>query len=204
MRYLRTCDKCQKAREFAIFPTEPLRPIICLEPFEIVTVDYSGPYETCRGYHYCLYIIDNFTGWLVFPTRKADGETTKKALIAYSYRFGYPRVLHSDRGSHFDNETCLEWSRESGIKWVFGGPGVAKSQGQVGRSIKAIVAKVKPYIPKDEVHGSIRSFDLQVNAGGHKRTIVVETGHGLIAHRMLLHWLENLQEEDIVTIAIHH
>jgi hypothetical protein len=137
--YTRTCDKCQKAREFAIFPTEPLRPIICLEPFEIVTVDYSGPYETCRGYHYCLYIIDNFTGWLeVFPTRKADGETTKKALIAYSYRFGYPRVLHSDRGSHFDNETCLDWSEESGIKWVFGGPGVAKSQGKAERSIKDV------------------------------------------------------------------
>jgi hypothetical protein len=149
--YTRTCDKCQKAREFAIFPTEPLRPIICLEPFEIVTVDYSGPYETCRGYHYCLYIIDNFTGWLeVFPTRKADGETTKKALIAYAYRFGYPRVLHSDRGSHFDNETCLEWSKESGIKWVFGGPGVAKSQGKAERSIKDVKGTMRKVMMDEE------------------------------------------------------
>jgi hypothetical protein len=39
---------------------------------------------------------------------------------------------------------------------------------------------------------------------GQKRTIVVEGGHGLIAHRMLLEWLETLQEADIVTIEIHH
>jgi hypothetical protein len=32
----------------------------------------------------------------------------------------------------------LDWSRESGIKWVFGGPGVAKSQGKAERSIKDV------------------------------------------------------------------
>ncbi|KAA8914034.1 hypothetical protein FN846DRAFT_771493 [Sphaerosporella brunnea] len=43
---------------------EPLRPIVCFEPFEIIHVDYSGPYQPSAGNRYCLYIIDAFTGWL--------------------------------------------------------------------------------------------------------------------------------------------
>jgi hypothetical protein len=137
--YTRTCDKCQRAKDFAPIHTEPLRPIVCLEPFEILTVDYSGPHNPSRGCHYCLFLIDNFTGWLeVLPTRKADGITTGKVLRSYCFRYGFPKVIHSDRGPHFSNEVVMDWAENHGVKWVFGAPGVAKSQGKAQRSIKSV------------------------------------------------------------------
>jgi hypothetical protein len=75
--------------------------------------------------------------------RKADGQTTEKALEAYCMRYGYPRVIHSDRGPHFCNEKVLQWSEDNGIKWVFGAPGVAKFQGKAERSIKSCKSTIR-------------------------------------------------------------
>jgi transposase InsO family protein len=69
--------------------------------------------------------------------RKADGETTEKALEAYCMRYGYPRVIHSDGGPHFFNKKVLQWSEDNGIKWVFGASRVGKSQGKAKRSIQS-------------------------------------------------------------------
>ena len=44
--YVRSCDSCQRAQDLTEYPVELLHPIICLEPFEIVHVDYAGPYTT--------------------------------------------------------------------------------------------------------------------------------------------------------------
>jgi hypothetical protein len=50
------------------------------------------------------------------------------ALTEYYYRFGAPKVIHSDRGPYFDNEVANEWENGIGTKRVFGSPGTAKSR----------------------------------------------------------------------------
>jgi transposase InsO family protein len=142
--YVQSCDRCQKARDLAEYPVEPLRPIVCLEPFEIIHVDYSGPYEQSAGKRYCLYIIDAFTGWLeVEACSRATAEMTIRLLEGYCTRFGFPRVIHSDHGPHFDNEECRSWATASGIKWIFGSPGQAKGQGKVERSIRDVKTSIR-------------------------------------------------------------
>jgi hypothetical protein len=76
--WVQTCDACQKAKDLTEFRIEPLRPIACLEPGEILTVDYAGPFNPSGpgGHQYCLFMIDNMTGWLeinstISATRKA-------------------------------------------------------------------------------------------------------------------------------------
>jgi hypothetical protein len=144
--YVRSCDNCQRAQDLAEYPVEPLRPIICLEPFEIVHVDYAGPYtaaSTARK-RFCLFAIDAFTGWLeIYPTTTATGNTTVTSLEAYCKRFGFPQVLHSDRGPHFYNQDCLEWAEKMGVKWVFGSPGQAKGQGKVERAIRSVKTSIR-------------------------------------------------------------
>lgn len=76
---------------------EPLRPIIMLHPFEMVTVDYAGPFKPVGGHVYVLVIIENMTGFLEMATsRTATGSTTIKALNQYFRQYGYSRVIHSD------------------------------------------------------------------------------------------------------------
>jgi hypothetical protein len=43
--WVQTCDACQKAKDLTEFRVEPLRPIVCLELGEILTVDYAGPFN---------------------------------------------------------------------------------------------------------------------------------------------------------------
>jgi hypothetical protein len=143
-RYVQSCDRCQKAKDLAEYPVEPLRPIVCLEPFEIIHVDYSGPYEPSSGKKYCLYMIDAFTGWLeVEACPRATGAMTIRLLEVYCKRVGFPRVIHSDHGPHFDNEECRSWATASGIKWIFGSPGQAKGQGKVERSIRDVKTSIR-------------------------------------------------------------
>jgi len=134
--YVKSCDNCQRAQDLAEYRVQPLSPIICLETFELVHIDYAGPYGPSNGKRHCLYIIDAFTGWLeIVPTAVANGKATIEVLTGFCYRFGYPLILHSDRGAHFNNWECLEWAEKKGIKWVFGAPGQAKGQGKVERAI---------------------------------------------------------------------
>jgi hypothetical protein len=148
--YVKSCDNCQRAQDLAEYRVEPLRPIVCLEPFELVHVDYAGPYEASKGKRHCLYIIDAFTGWLeIVPTAVANGKATIEALREYCYRFGYPQILHSDRGAHFHNQECLEWAGKKGIKWVFGAPGQAKGQGKVERAIRTVKATIRRIATED-------------------------------------------------------
>ena len=137
--YTRNCDICQKCQDLTEFKTEPLRPLVMLEPFELVTVDYSGPHNRDGGNVYCLYIIDNMTGWLeIMATRTATGQTTKRLMQRYCFRYGIPMVVHSDRGPHFFNDEIRQWAVSIGAKWVFGSPGTAKGQGKAERAIRSV------------------------------------------------------------------
>jgi hypothetical protein len=89
-----------------------------------LTVDYAGPFNPSGlgGHQYCLFMIDNMTGWLeINTTTSATGRATCTLLEQNFYGYGAPRVIHSDRDPHFDNEDILEWAAKWGIKWVFRG-----------------------------------------------------------------------------------
>jgi len=92
----------QKSQGLIDFPVEPLRPIIMLERFEKVTLDYADPFEAVQGHSYILVLIENMTGYLDLAIcRMATGDATVKMLKTYCLRYGFPRVTHTDRGPHF-------------------------------------------------------------------------------------------------------
>jgi hypothetical protein len=117
-----------------------------VEPFEIIHLDYAGPYTAAGTARrcFCLFAIDALTGWLeIYPTTTATGNTTITSLEGYCKRFGFPQVLHSDRGPHFYNQHCLEWAEKMGVKWVFGSPRQAKGQGMVKRAIRSVKTSIR-------------------------------------------------------------
>jgi transposase InsO family protein len=119
---------------------------MCLEPFEIIHVDYTGPYTAASAAWklFCLFIIDAFTGWLeVYPTTAATGNATITSLGGYCKRFGFLQILHSDRGPHFYNRDCLAWAQKMGLKRVFGSPGQAKGLGKVERAIRSVKTSIR-------------------------------------------------------------
>ena len=76
---------------------------LVIEPFDVWGFDYMGPFPTSNGYTHILVAIDYVTKWVeAIPTSSADHNTSIKMLKEVIFlRFGVPRYLMTDGGSHF-------------------------------------------------------------------------------------------------------
>jgi transposase InsO family protein len=76
---------------------------LIIEPFDCWGFDFMGPFPPSEGYTDILVAVDYVTTWVEsIPTKSADGETSLKMLNDVIFpRFGVPRYLMTDGGSHF-------------------------------------------------------------------------------------------------------
>ncbi|KOM43187.1 hypothetical protein LR48_Vigan05g079100 [Vigna angularis] len=83
----------------------PLQGILEVEVFDCWGIDFVGPFPPSFSNEYILVAVDYVSKWveaLAFP--KNDASTVIKFLKRKIFsRFGTPRLLISDRGSHFCN-----------------------------------------------------------------------------------------------------
>jgi hypothetical protein len=71
----------------------PMSYSLVIEPFDCWGFDFMGPFPPSEGYTHIL---------MAVPTKSADGETSLKMLKDVIFpRFGVPRYLMTDGGSHF-------------------------------------------------------------------------------------------------------
>jgi hypothetical protein len=82
----------------------PMFPVITFGPFTKWGIDYTtcNP-PSARGHRYIIVFIDYFTKWVeAMLTFKYDGETATLFLFNQIIaRFGVPREIVTDHGSHF-------------------------------------------------------------------------------------------------------
>jgi hypothetical protein len=81
----------------------PMNYSLVIEPFDCWGFDFMGPFPPLEGYTHILVAVDYVTKWVeAIPTKSADGETSLKMLKYIIFpRFGVPRYLMTDGGSHF-------------------------------------------------------------------------------------------------------
>jgi hypothetical protein len=86
--------------------------------FETLFIDFIGPLPTSslRGNKFCLVVIDQLSSWVeLFPMTVATAKKVAEKLENEVFcRFGSPKNIISDNGSHFVNKVlknlCKEWS----------------------------------------------------------------------------------------------
>lgn len=78
-------------------------------PFVHLMMDFIE-LSPCKGKKYCLVIVDMFSMWIeVFPTAKADATAIAKVLLREILpRYGIPRKLSCDNGTHFVNNAIKQ------------------------------------------------------------------------------------------------
>lgn len=96
----------------------PQNGMLEVELFDVWGIDFMGPFPPSSGNHYILVVVDYVTKWveaLALPTN--DAKVVVGFLKNYIFaRFGVPRALINDEGTHFLNKLMENLLRKYNVK----------------------------------------------------------------------------------------
>ncbi|WMV37705.1 hypothetical protein MTR67_031090 [Solanum verrucosum] len=123
-----------------------LTPILEVELFDVWGIDLMGPFVSSLGNNYILVAVDYVSKWVeVIALPNNEGKSVVQFLKRYIFaRFGTPRAIISDGGSHFCNRWFSMALSKYGVKHKVATPYHPQTSGQVEvsiREIKSILAK---------------------------------------------------------------
>jgi len=123
-----------------------MNPILVIELFDVWGIDFMGPFVSSYGMKYILVAVDYVSKWVetvALPNNEGKSVTAflKKNIFS---RFGTPRAVISDGGSHFCNKLFKTLLEKYGVRHNVATPYHPQTSGQVemsNREIKQILAK---------------------------------------------------------------
>ncbi|RVW30024.1 Gag-Pol polyprotein [Vitis vinifera] len=139
----------------------PLNPILIVDLFDVWGIDFMGPFPMSFGHSYILVGVDYVSKWVeAIPCRTNDHKVVLKFLKENIFsRFGVPKAIISDGGTHFCNKPFEALLAKYGVKHKVATPYHPQTSGQVelaNREIKNILMKVVNTNRKD---WSVRLLD---------------------------------------------
>ena len=150
----RACYKCQRLGKISRRNMMPLNPILVFDLFDVWGIDFMGPFLVSFGYIYILVGVDYVSKWVeVVPFRAVDHKVVLKFLKENIFsRFGVPKAIISDGGSHFCNKPFENLLAKYGVNHKVATPYHPQTSGQVelaNKEIKTILMKVVNFNRKD-------------------------------------------------------
>ena len=97
------CLTCQAAINLSKKNSMHLKQILEVEVCDLWGIDFMGPFPYSDGYEYILMQVDYVSRWVeAIPTRTSDSKVMLKFIEQNIFsRFGYPRDIIGDGGTHF-------------------------------------------------------------------------------------------------------
>ncbi|GJW42009.1 reverse transcriptase domain-containing protein [Tanacetum coccineum] len=113
---IKSCDTCQRQGKISQRDEMPQNAIQVCEIFDIWGIDFMGPFPSSKGNKYILVAVDYLSKWVeakALPTN--DARVVVKFLKSLFARFGTPRAIISDRGTHFCNDQFAKVMSKYGV-----------------------------------------------------------------------------------------
>ncbi|GJX58858.1 reverse transcriptase domain-containing protein [Tanacetum coccineum] len=139
------CDTCQRQGKISQCDEMPQNSIQVCEIFDIWGIDFMGSFPSSRGNKYILVAVDYFSKWVeakALPTN--DSRVVCKFLNSLFARFGAPRAIVSDRGTHFCNDQFSKVMLKYGVTHRLSTAYHPQTSGQVevsNRGLKRILER---------------------------------------------------------------
>nr|GFB56403.1 reverse transcriptase domain-containing protein [Tanacetum cinerariifolium] len=102
---VKRCDSCQRQGKNSQKDEMPQNFIQIYEIFDVWGIDFMGPFSSSKGNKYILVAVDYLSKWVeakALPTN--DARVVVKFLKSLFSRFGTPKAIINDRGTHFCND----------------------------------------------------------------------------------------------------
>ena len=120
IEWVKLCDRCQKIGNISIINEMPLQGILVVQIFYLWGIDFMGPFPPSFGNLYILLAVDYVSKWVeAIACPRNDANTVvsflQKNILS---RFGTPRTIISDGGSHFANKIFAKLMSRYGIKHI--------------------------------------------------------------------------------------
>ncbi|GJT89899.1 reverse transcriptase domain-containing protein [Tanacetum coccineum] len=145
--FVKTCECAWSKGQGKISQRDemPQNAIQVCEIFDLWGIDFMGPFPSSRGNKYILVAVDYLSKWVeakALPTN--DARVVVKFLKSLFSRFGAPRAIISDRGTHFCNDKFDKVMSKYGVTHRLSTPYHPQTSGQVevtNRGLKRILER---------------------------------------------------------------
>ena len=119
--------------------------LIC-EIFDVWGIDFMGLFPSSFGFMYILLAVDYVSKWVEAKATKTNDAKVVVDFVKSNIfcRFGIPRAIISDQGTHFCNKTFWNLLKKYGVQHRTSTPYHPQTNGQVevsNREVKAILEK---------------------------------------------------------------
>jgi hypothetical protein len=144
--YCTSCERCQKLWSISRRNMMPLNPILIIEIFDVLGIDFMGPFPNSYGNLYILVAVDYVSKWVEAVACKTNDHKVVVQFLRDTIfaRFGTPRAIISDGGKHFCNRIFEQLMKKYFITHKVATPYHPQTNGQVevsNREIKHILEK---------------------------------------------------------------
>jgi hypothetical protein len=124
----------------------PQNPILIVEIFDVWGIDFMGPFPSSYGCLYILLAVDYVSKWVEASATKTNDSKVVLSFLKENIfaRYGTPRAIISDGGTHFCNRTFEALLRKYSITHKVSTPYHPQTNGQAevsNREVKQILEK---------------------------------------------------------------
>nr|GEX64740.1 reverse transcriptase domain-containing protein [Tanacetum cinerariifolium] len=120
------------------------------EIFDVWGIKFMGPFPSSRGNKYILVAVDYLSKWVeakALPTN--DARVVCKFLKNLFSRFGSPRAIIIDRGTHFCNDQFTKVMQKHGVTHHLANPYHPQTSGQVEVSNHGLICILERAVGKN-------------------------------------------------------
>nr|GEW27773.1 putative reverse transcriptase domain-containing protein [Tanacetum cinerariifolium] len=143
--FVKNCDSCQRQGKISQQDEMPHNSIQTCEIFNVWGIDFMGPFSSSRENKYILVVVDYLSKWVEAKALHTnDARVVCKFLKSVVARFGSPRAIISDRGTHFCNDQFLKVMLKYGVTHRLSTAYHPQTSGQVevsNRGLKRILKR---------------------------------------------------------------